>query len=180
MNDSYTAELRQTLAGHLDTLNRNLAVVSLETLKTTYQKPFSKLCQDIRLSADAYVKQIALTGIRIHQKYLEEALPLIEGAARESGILRKIGTAAFRHQDIAEIDALALVLRDHILEALKPFYARHLYLYLSTGCQTNPQTQPVYYNDVSGCILQNGTWTPLPNRRSLVFLKIQAKPESAA
>ena len=36
-------ELRKALEIHLDTLRRNLEVVSLEVLKTKYQKPYEEL-----------------------------------------------------------------------------------------------------------------------------------------
>lgn len=180
MDDNYTKELRQTLETHLDTLKRNLAVVSLETLKTKYRKPFTKLCQDIRLSASAYVKQTALKDIRVHKKYLAEAQPLIETAIRQSGILQQIATASFKHQDIAEIDTLALTLKQHILEALKPFYAQHMGLYVSKECLAKPEKQPELYNDVTGCILRNGVWVPLLHQEALLFLTIKGKAGSAA
>lgn len=40
-------ELRTTLVNHLETLRRNLQVVSMEVLKTKYKKPFDVLRQDI-------------------------------------------------------------------------------------------------------------------------------------
>lgn len=48
-------ELRTALEGHLDTLKRNLAVVSLEELKTKYKKPFEELQHNISITATAYV-----------------------------------------------------------------------------------------------------------------------------
>ena len=36
-------ELRTTLMNHLETLRRNLQVVSMEVLKTKYKKPFDAL-----------------------------------------------------------------------------------------------------------------------------------------
>ena len=40
-------ELRKALEIHLDTLRRNLEVVSLEVLKTKYQKPYEELRRQI-------------------------------------------------------------------------------------------------------------------------------------
>ena len=54
MNNS---ELRKTLEEHLDLLKRNLAVASLEVLKTKYKKPFDELRHNIKSTATAYVKQ---------------------------------------------------------------------------------------------------------------------------
>lgn len=180
MEDNYTAGLRQTLASYLDTLQRNLAVVSLEILKTKYKKPFDDLCQNIRLSASAYVKQVALKGIRIHNKYLAEAVPLIESAIGQSGILQMISAAAFRRQNIDEIDTLASELKIYILEALAPFFALHMGLYVSKECLADPERQPELYNDVTGCILRDDTWVPLPNHESLLFLTVKEKADPAA
>ena len=47
-------ELRTTLVNHLETLRRNLQVVSMEVLKTKYKKPFDALRQDICKAATAY------------------------------------------------------------------------------------------------------------------------------
>ena len=41
--------LRNTLMTHLDTLRRNLAVVSREELRTRYRKPYYALVHDISL-----------------------------------------------------------------------------------------------------------------------------------
>lgn len=179
MEDNYTAGLRQTLASYLDTLQRNLAVVSMEILKTKYKKPFRDLCQNIRLSASAYVMQVALKDIRIHSKYLAETVPLIESAIRQSGILPMVTAAAFRRQDITEIDTLASELKIYILDALEPFFARHMGLYVSKECLADPERQPELYNDVTGCILRDDTWVPLPNHESLLFLTVKAKADPA-
>ena len=180
MEDNYANELRKTLASHLDTLQRNLAKVSLETLKTRYKKPFDELCRNIRESASTYVKQVTLKDIRIHNKYLAEAVPLIESAVRQSGILPLVAEAAFKRQDIAEIDTLASELKIYILDALEPFFARHMGLYVSKECLADPERQPELYNDVTGCILRDDTWVPLPNHESLLFLTVKAKADPAA
>ena len=51
--------LRNTLMTHLDTLRRNLAVVSMEELRTRYRKPYYALVRDISTSASAYVRRTA-------------------------------------------------------------------------------------------------------------------------
>lgn len=48
-------ELRTTLVNHLETLRRNLQVVSMEVLKTKYKKPFDALRQDICKAATASI-----------------------------------------------------------------------------------------------------------------------------
>lgn len=170
-------ELRQTLAVHLETLKRNLEAVPLETLKTKYKKPFDKLRQDISLTTSAYVKEITLKDIRIRKDFFEEALPLIENAIQQSGLLKQISAAAFRRQDLAEIDSLAMELKKQIGNALKPFYDNHLCLYLTQECFADPPKPPEIYNEASGCICRNGTWIPWEIERGASLMYVYAKPQ---
>lgn len=180
MEDHRTNELRQTLVSYLDTLRRNLDAVSLEVLKTKYKKPFDELRRNIRQSASAYVNHVVAEDIRIHEKYLAEVVPLVESATRQSGILPMISAAAFKRQDIAEIDALALELKIYIMDALEPCFARHMGLYISKECLEDPKKPPELYNDVTGRVLRDGIWVPLQNRRSLFLVTIQVKEDTAA
>ena len=66
-------ELRTTLVNHLETLRRNLQVVSMEVLKTKYKKPFDALRQDICKAATAYTRFLVFDGMRIKHKYFDEA-----------------------------------------------------------------------------------------------------------
>ena len=45
--DEQEKKLREELEKHLDTLRRNLAVVSKEVLKTKYEKPYQELKDNI-------------------------------------------------------------------------------------------------------------------------------------
>lgn len=118
--------LRQALIKDLDTLKRNLNAVPREVLKTKYRKPYTKLCQDISKNATAYVKNITLSDIRIRIDYQTECVPLIQNTIDNSGLLRQMSAALYYRQDIAELDKLALELKQHIHAALKPFYENHL------------------------------------------------------
>lgn len=173
-------ELRKTLITHLDTLKRNLDVVPLEVLKTKYKKPFDKLCQDISGTATAYVKQVTLTDIRIQIGFQDEAIPLIQNTILQSGLLRQISAAAFRRQDIVEIDKLALELKQQIQTALQPFYEKHLGLYLSAECFADPPKLPELYCEATGCIQRDGVWVPLESKDDSLLLFLRAKKENAA
>ena len=65
-------ELRTTLVNHLETLRRNLQVVSMEVLKTKYKKPFDALRQDICKAATAYTRFLVFDGMRIKHKYFDD------------------------------------------------------------------------------------------------------------
>lgn len=156
-------ELHHALSALLDKLKRNRELVSLSELKTKYRKPYTALCEDIRAATAAYVNKAALQGIRIRKEYFKEALPVIENAIQGSGLLRQISAAAFKQQDIKEIERLSLALNEHIKAALEPFYHQHLGLYLTEDCFADPPRTPDIYNDVNDCVLRDGKWVPVEN-----------------
>lgn len=127
-------------------------------LKTQYKKPYEKLKRDISNTASEYIKAVTLEGIKIRADFVEEAKELIEGTSQQSGILKQISRAAFKRQDIEEIDALALELKNRIQEELQTFYDRHLRLFLSPECFDEPPKEPEIYNEVTGCVLRGGEW----------------------
>lgn len=164
-----TESLRKLLADYLDTLRRNLEAVPRHVLKTTYKKPYDALCRDISLTASAYVVRKALNGIRIRKELAAEAGQLITTAIRQSGLNRQISAAAFKRQDISEIDSLAPALRTLAMNALTPLYNRHRGLYISSECLTNPSSHaPELYNDANGCVLRDNKWIPLIRQDSAV------------
>lgn len=130
-------ELRTTLVNHLETLRRNLQVVSMEVLKTKYKKPFDALRQDICKAATAYTRFLVFDGMRIKHKYFDEAVPYIDAAVKQTKRLKQISDAAFQRQDIDEIESLALALRKEIEAALQPFYMGHMCLYVTPECFRN-------------------------------------------
>lgn len=170
-----TDDLRNTLMTHLNTLSRNLAVVSREELKTRYRNPYYALVRDISTSASAYVRQIALAGLRIRQEYLPEAVPIINNTIQASGILKQISAAAYKRQDIQEIEQLAGTLKTLVEVALAPLYEKHLGLYLSDKCFGSSPQAPQLYNHVNGCVMQDGKWIPLDTGRKYYFYTLYLK-----
>ena len=175
-----STELRKALEEYLDLLKRNLAVASLETLKTKYTSPVAVLRHHISSTATAYVKQIAFENIRIRADFMDEAQPLIQSTVDQSGILKQISSAAFKRQDIAEIDQLALALKEQIHQALIPFYDRHICLYLDDECFGNPPKAPKFYNVASGCMWKDDTWAPAEVEKGVILLPAQDMPKTAA
>ena len=155
------ARLREELAGLLATLKHNREKVPLDVLRTKYKNGYDALCASISRCASDYAKQAALHGIRIHRDCIDEAVPIINGAIAESGILNQLAAAAFRHQDIAEFDSLAGALRERLLAELEPFYMRHLGLYITQECLEDPDVAPFLYCAANHCIWQDGKWIPL-------------------
>lgn len=165
-------ELRTTLVNHLETLRRNLQVVSMEVLKTKYKKPFDALRQDICKAATAYTRFLVFDGMRIKHKYFDEAVPYIDAAVKQTKRLKQISDAAFQRQDIDEIESLALALRKEIDAALQPFYMGHMCLYVT----------PEVYNDATACVWRDGTWQLLEDTSKgfLLFVQSKSKEEAAA
>lgn len=89
-------ELRKALEIHLDTLRRNLEVVSLEVLKTKYQKPYEELRGQICKAATEYTRHVALCDIRIRHSLFNEAKTYIDAAIQQTQCLKKISEAAFQ------------------------------------------------------------------------------------
>lgn len=175
-------ELRTTLVNHLETLRRNLQVVSMEVLKTKYKKPFDALRQDICKAATAYTRFLVFDGMRIKHKYFDEAVPYIDAAVKQTKRLKQISDAAFQRQDIDEIESLALALRKEIEAALQPFYMGHMCLYVTPECFDDPPKTPEVYNDATACVWRDGTWQLLEDTSNgfLLFVQSKSKEEAAA
>lgn len=113
-------ELREKLEKLLLTLKRNKENVPIEQLKTRYKKPYDKLCKEISYVAEEYAKEITLSGIQISDKYWKEAEPIIYNTIQKT--LKKLSTAAFKHQDIKEFEKIAQTLRKLILKNLEEHF----------------------------------------------------------
>lgn len=153
--------LRQVLMTDLNTLKRNIDAVSRDVLKTKYKKPYTKLCQGISTNATAYVKSITLSDIRIRKDYQNDVVPLIQNTIDNSGLLRQMSVVLFNKQDIVEFEKLTLVLKQQIQNALKPYYEKHMGLYMPVDNPPNSSKHPEPYCEVNGCIFKDGTWIPL-------------------
>ena len=93
-------KLRAILVTHLDTLRRNLEVVSIEVLKTKYEKPYKALAKDICSAATEYTRELSLSGIRLKTIYFNDAKTYIDSAIKKTTKLNEISQAAFKRQDI--------------------------------------------------------------------------------
>lgn len=153
-------EKKEILEEHLRTLKRNLQHVPRQELKTRYRKGYQTLSKKISAAAQDYVNAVALSGIRIRNEYADEAIPIIEKAIEESGLLKKIGCAAFQHQDVDEITSLSLKLKDRILQTLHPFFLQHSSPLFTPECLEDPSVPPLSYSWVNDSFYQDGTWVP--------------------
>ena len=156
--DEMEKALREELEKHLDTLRRNLEVVPMDVLKTKYKKPYQELKESICKAATAYTRHVSLGGIRIKQKYGDEATSYANEAVKDSQCLKRISEAAFERQDMNEIAALAKQLREEILQVLHVFYLQHMCIYVSKECMSDHHLAPEVYNDATAQVWRNGEW----------------------
>lgn len=163
-------ELRKALELHLDTLRRNLEVVSRETLETKYQKPYEDLREKIRKAATEYTRYVALCDIRIRRSLFDEAKPYIEAAIQQTQCLKKISEAAFQRQDMNEIESLAYTFRSEIDQSLHYFYLNHMCLLVSPECIDDPHKVPEIYNKATACVWRDGAWQTLEDTGMAILL----------
>lgn len=172
--------LRTVLETHLDTLRRNIEAVSLTVLQTKYKRPYEQLCKDIRTATADYVTAIIFQDFRLKKDYLEEVVPIIRTAIRQSGLVRQLHTAALQKQEITVMDDLALALKTKVHQALEPFYEKHLCLYVTDECFGDDPKTPDIYNYATGCVLKEGKWIPMDEESNSFLLFITPKQEHAA
>ena len=150
--DEKEKKLREDLEFHLDTLRRNLEVVSMEDLKAKYAKPFKELKDNICKTATAYTQYISLGGIRVKSRYGDEAVKYINEAIKDTPYLKKISEAAF------DLHVFSL-----------PLFC----LYVPTECMNDYHTPPEIYNDVTSQVLRNGEWQLAENIRPGELIPVQ-------
>lgn len=163
-------ELRKALEIHLDTLRRNLEVVSLEVLKTKYQKPYEELREQICKAATEYTRHVALCDIRIRRSLFDEAKTYIDATIQQTQCLKKISEAAFQRQDMDEIAALAHTLREEIEKSLHYFYLDHMCLLVTRECIDDPNKVPEIYNKATSCVWRDGAWLLMEDTETAILL----------
>jgi hypothetical protein len=171
--DEMEKALREELEKHLDTLRRNLEVVPMDVLKTKYKKPYQELKESICKAATAYTRHVSLGGIRIKQKYGDEATSYANEAVKDSQCLKRISEAAFDRQDMNEIAALAKQLREEILQVLHIFYLQHMCIYVSKECMSDHHLAPEVYNDATAQVWRNGEWQTMEDTSCGALLPVE-------
>ena len=103
----------------LELLKRNKEKVSLDVLKTKYQKPYNELTYKIQSMTREVILEVIIEGLQIerpqaHQKYME-----INLATMKSGIMKKASQAAFLQQDVDLVLEYAGELREIVHSIVK-------------------------------------------------------------
>lgn len=96
----------------LHRLKVNKENVSLETLKTKYQKHYSTLKVELKEATEEILQAIVLSGLKIKRCHAEAKCIEINTAIKESGILEKVSHAVFRQCDSGKVLEYAHQLRE--------------------------------------------------------------------
>ena len=116
---------------------------------------------------------MSLGGIRIKQKYGDEATSYANEAEKDSQCLKRISEAAFERQDMNEIAALAKQLREEILQVLHVFYLQHMCIYVSKECMSDHHLAPEVYNDATAQVWRNGEWQTMEDTSCGALLPVE-------
>lgn len=166
------------LMDKLVVLKKNREQVPLHVLKTKYQKGYQQLCLELKGLAEAYINSIVCNNLRFRKDLSPEAEKLIRDAITDSGLLRECSSAVFLRQDFMELKSLAERLREVVLNALQPFYKRHICLYLRPECLEEPYPPPDIYNEATGYFYIDGRWAEMPETPGAILLSIHEKEKS--
>ena len=165
-----TEEMESSLKKLLSRLESNRKNVPLEILKTTYKEPYWQLMKQIKKDVEDYIKCKALTGIILSPDDLEEQYHLVNEVIVNSGLLKKISHATFKHYNMDEIKSLTIQIREQIKIVIWPYLEQHSYLCIDSN---NLTETPKIYNTVLNAFYENGQWIETPNKPTvLLYIKI--------
>lgn len=154
--------------GSIDSWRQKSQFVEEET-QNSYQELKESICK----AATAYTRHVSLGGIRIKQKYGDEATSYANEAVKNSQCLKRISEAAFDRQDMNEIAALAKQLREEILQVLHVFYLQHMCIYVSKECMSDHHLAPEVYNDATAQVWRNGEWQTMEDTSCGALLPVE-------
>lgn len=148
-------EQAEKLAALLQKLKANKEKVPLDVLKTKYKAAYEQLCQEIKETAQNYLKEKTirtpdfLQGIKARNKYIDELAEIWNQLYEGGGYPKKIGNALYKNYSIAEAEALAEEVNKSFQEkALKYFHSKTC-LYATAECFDLEDTKtPKIYNDL--------------------------------
>ncbi|WP_313152091.1 hypothetical protein [Lacrimispora sp.] len=115
MTEAEISEYRSLLG----TLKRNKEKVSLERLKTEYQKGYDQLTQKIRSMTREILQDEVLKGLQIERAQADQKYMEINAVIKESGILKMVSHAAFTQQDADQVFEYASQLREIVHRIVK-------------------------------------------------------------
>lgn len=152
--------LRDLFLQQLNLLKVNREKVPLDILKTEYKAGYEKLCRDLKTNGSLYAKQLTLSGIRFHKDYIQEGAERINRIIEQSGLMKQLSKAVFVYQDIVDFEIICGKLQAKISREADVFYREHLGILITEECLVSPDTLPMVFSMVNGCVLVDDKWIP--------------------
>ena len=152
--------LRDLFLQQLNLLKLNREKVPLDILKTEYKAGYEKLCRDLKTNGSLYAKQLTLSGIRFHKDYIQEGAERINRIIEQSGLMKQLSKAVFVYQDIVDFEIICGKLQAEISREADVFYREHLGILITEECLVSPDTLPMVFSMVNGCVLVDDKWIP--------------------
>lgn len=152
--------LRDLFLQQLNLLKVNREKVPLDILKTEYKAGYEKLCRDLKTNGSLYAKQLTLSGIRFHKDYIQEGAERINRIIEQSGLMKQLSKAVFVYQDIVDFEIICGKLQAEISREADVFYREHLGILITEECLVSPDTLPMVFSMVNGCVLVDDKWIP--------------------
>ena len=152
--------LRDLFLQQLNLLKVNREKVPLDILKTEYKAGYEKLCRDLKTNGSLYAKQLTLSGIRFHKDYIQEGAERINHIIEQSGLMKQLSKAVFVYQDIVDFEIICGKLQAEISREADVFYREHLGILITEECLVSPDTSPLVFSMVNGCVLVDDKWIP--------------------
>ena len=152
--------LRDLFLQQLNLLKVNREKVPLDILKTEYKAGYEKLCRDLKTNGSLYAKQLTLSGIRFHKDYIQEGAERINRIIEQSGLMKHLSKAVFVYQDIVDFEIICGKLQAEISREADAFYREHLGVLITEECLDSPDTLPMVFSMVNGCVLVDDKWIP--------------------
>lgn len=152
--------LRDLFLQQLNLLKVNREKVPLDILKTEYKAGYEKLCRDLKTNGSLYAKQLTLSGIRFHKDYIQEGAERINRIIEQSGLMKQLSKAVFVYQDIVDFEIICGKLQAEISREADVFYREHLGVLITEECLVSPDTLPMVFSMVNGCVLVDDKWIP--------------------
>ena len=149
-------------------LKKNREKVSLELLKTKYQKPYEALLHSIKELAEQILvarlqKDLVIRMDDEGDKLIEEINKAIERETEPSGIMKRISQALYKEYDVEKFEDCVEEMRILLWNLWIPYWQNYCCLYVTAENWEEPFPPPKFYNELTGEFQnEDGTWSKHP------------------
>lgn len=138
----------QRVTDTLEKYRKNKTLVSPADLEGKYRVPFQKLKKQLADELSEYLKAYSLERLQLTgSDHFEEFAESVNQIFRNTDMGKRVGKAAFKEFDIAQVTQIAEELRIKVFkEAYVPYFQKHICLYAAPECfsENNPHIPRIY------------------------------------